>query len=96
MNKDLRGAARDRVRRDCRVEHFHVPVSRRSWIFANDVDKIESECGIAHRFLPHPWLESSDHSFAVGQHRYSGSVGTQAVRTLTGTIPNPDSASNSL
>src|SRR5712671_106386 len=51
IDKDLRGAARDRIRGDRRAEHLDIPIGRRFRIFADDVHMIEFECGIAH-FLP--------------------------------------------
>ena len=50
IDEDRGGATGYRVGRDRRPEHLHVPIGRGSWVFADDVDVVELERGIAHRF----------------------------------------------
>lgn len=49
IDEDLRGTTRYRVGGDRGTEHLHVPIGRRFWVLADDVDVIEFERWIAHR-----------------------------------------------
>ena len=66
IDKDLWSAARDRVGGDRGAEHLHVPIGGRSGMFADYVDAIELECGIAHRFAFHPDRPGGYSSFSGG------------------------------
>jgi len=48
IDKDLRGAARHRIRGNRRAEDLGMPVGRRFRVFTDYVHVIEFECGIAH------------------------------------------------
>src|SRR5712691_2819755 len=80
FDKDLRGAAGDRVGDDRGTEHLDVPICRRMRIPADDVDVIEFECRIAHSSF------SSLPSWSVVAPGYSSPRVARSARNAAGVV----------